>query len=187
MVAQRLDDPGEGREGPERIGEPRSKQDDSAMLRSVALCGASGGGGAPDEDTEALLPQDLDQGLSAAQLRAVTLLLVGRSAASVARTLGVSRMTVFRWRQQRAFSAFLRFRQEALFNQARDRLRATLVRAVREIERELRSKLAEQRLRAAFRLLPYVGAPRLRAEEPRAAARDPKGSAVAAQEGRDSR
>ena len=96
----------------------------------------------------------------------------------------MNRTTSYRWRQQPAFAAVLRFRQEALFNQAADRLRATLVRAVREVERDLRGRLAEDRLRTAFRLLPYVGSPRLRPPAP-VATTDPRrspGPAVAALE-----
>lgn len=118
--------------------------------------------GGPEDSIE-----ELEATLSASQLRAMSLLLIGHSALSVSNAVGVNRTTVFRWRQQRAFATVLRFRQEALFHQATDRLRATLVKAVREVQQDLRSKYAHQRLQTAFRLLPYVGSPKLRPEEPK--------------------
>ena len=104
--------------------------------------------------------------MSGAKLGAIALLLAGNSASRVSDAVGVSRMTLYRWRQEPEFATVLRLRQEAVFLQATDRLRATLVSAVEEVEWALKSKDPRDRLRVAYRLLPYVGAPKLRPMAP---------------------
>lgn len=140
---------------------------EAEMERNGALRCASGETDGAEMEVEERSIAAMEQALTPMQLRAIGLILTGRSLASIARTLKVGRTTVFRWRQQKAFSTVLRFRQEAVFQQAQDRLRATLVKAVREVQQDLESRHQIDRLRTAFRLLPYVGSPKLWPEEPK--------------------
>jgi transposase-like protein len=110
--------------------------------------------------------EELEGRLPLAQVKAIGLILLGESHAAVARAVGVSRSTVFRWRRQRAFSTVLRFRQEVVYSQAADRLRAALVRAMSEITADLVSAHKHVRRTTALRLLPYVGSTKLRPVEP---------------------
>ena len=138
------------------------RDDRGSAPHNAALCSASGesaasGAGGASDGLAAL-----EASLTPAQRQAVSLLMLGYSAASVARIVGVDRGTIFRWRAKGPFAAALRGRQAQVVDAAADRLRALLVRAVDEVEDGLTKRDYDTRLRTALRLMPYVASRRLR-------------------------
>ena len=113
------------------------------------------------DDVTSCSGNGLGRGFTGKQAEAVSLLLAGKSPGEVAQIVGVGRTTIYRWRQREDVAAVLRQNQERLFSMAADQLRYAIAEAMREIRRELTSRLSERRLKTAYRLLPYVGAPRL--------------------------
>lgn len=76
--------------------------------------------------------------LTGPQLRAADLLATGSTDAEAAEEAGVSRQTVWRWRQHNpVFRAALASRREEIWGAARDRLRSLLPKALEVLEGEL--------------------------------------------------
>lgn len=127
----------------------------------------------PRELTPGQSLDDLERELTLQQRRAIDLISTGQSAVATADALGVHRATLYRWRQEPAFAAVLKRRQDELYAAAVDQMRGSLVKAIRTVSEELDSRSVDGRLRAAYRLLPYVGSPKLRPAEETTPAADP--------------
>jgi hypothetical protein len=115
--------------------------------------------------------------LSPQQLTAIDLLITGRSDARTAAAIDVARVTVTRWRlYNHVFQAELNRRRHEVWGAAADRLRATLSKAVRLFQSQLRSKDEFTAFRAARALLQIAGSSRLALPpHPDAAPPDPAG------------
>lgn len=109
--------------------------------------------------TEETFRQVMDRQLTPQQLSVIDLLVEGASDREVARTFGISRTTVARWRQfHPAFVAELNRRRDSTLDAAADRLRRVTRHAVDVLEQYLDdTNRPELRLRAAIGLLRMLG------------------------------
>jgi hypothetical protein len=99
--------------------------------------------------------------LSPQQLYAIDLILIGEDDDDIAGKVGVSRTTIWRWKNfYPAFAERLNQRQVEIWGQAGDRLRAALDEAVGELIAQLRDGEAWERFRAARTLLVMANAKR---------------------------
>jgi hypothetical protein len=89
------------------------------------------------------------------QLKAIDALLRGKGLARAAVEAGVSRMTLHRWRADPDFRAAYAEGVRRVFGEGIDRLQAAAARAVRALERGLRSDKGGDRIRSADRLLAH--------------------------------
>ena len=103
--------------------------------------------------------------LSAAQLAAVDLVVLGKSDTEVGEAVGVGRQRVWAWRHYHPeFRATLNTRRREVFGQAADRLRALLGKALDVLERELTARPSDEwQMKVALKVLDY-GAPLLTAQ-----------------------
>ena len=146
----------------EQAAPPAAGVKTGAMLKDAKECEGSGSAGEGVPEPKPLDANDLRAALNAKEARALALLMSGKSAQEVADVVGVHFSTIYRWRKRADFAEALRENQERLYGWAADQLRFSLAEALREIRRELSSRLPERRLKTAYRLLPYVGSPRLK-------------------------
>ena len=89
------------------------------------------------------------------QLKAIDALLRGKGLAGAAAEAGVSRMTLHRWRRDQDFRAAYAEAVRRVFGEGIDRLQAAARKAVRALERGLRSPKAADQIRSADRLLAH--------------------------------
>jgi hypothetical protein len=68
-------------------------------------------------DAESRAPQDISP-LSDAQLQAIDLLMLGQSYTAIAQTLGITRKTLYNWRNEPAFRAHYDHRRREVFDAA---------------------------------------------------------------------
>ena len=95
------------------------------------------------------------------QRDAIELILLGRSDRAVAEAVKVHRVTVTKWRlYDPTFQAALNRRREERWDAAEERVRALLRRAVRVLDRQLRSDDPDVSYRAARALVQMAGAGR---------------------------
>jgi hypothetical protein len=123
------------------------------------------------------------QHLSAAQLAAVELVVLGKPDGEVAAAGGVTRPTVWGWRHYHpGFMVALNARRRELFGQAGDRLRALLGKALDVLEAELapEDSWSEPRLKTALKILEYAGAGGLVAQVAQPGPEDPEAILAAA-------
>ncbi|HEY7120511.1 MAG TPA: hypothetical protein VH475_28260 [Tepidisphaeraceae bacterium] len=100
--------------------------------------------------------------LTPTQLSAIDLLLTGRSDATVAAILNLHRTTVTRWRlYSHVFQAEFNRRRQEVYSAASDKLRATLAKAIRVFQKQVRSDDQKVAFRAARALLQLAGNSRL--------------------------
>ncbi len=99
------------------------------------------------------------QQLSAAQLAAVDLVVLGEPDGAVAEAVGVTRPTVWGWRHYHpGFMAALNARRREVFGQTADRLRALLGRAIDVLAAELDVARPDgETLKVALKILDYGG------------------------------
>lgn len=134
------------------------------MLQNVTKCDTfSGAGGGTGGDPPLIGGPGLpNPDLSPEQLRAIDLLLLGKTDASVAQSLSLARMTVWRWKTQDVdFRAELARRREGLWATTEDRYRRLFFRASRVLTKQLDGqdeanafRAAQALLRMASRLVP---------------------------------
>ena len=107
----------------------------------------------PNEQT------DIDRGLNDKQLKAIDLIISGKTDPQIAKSLAISRQTICRWRNHHpAFIAELNSRREALLSASADRLRRLTTNAIDVLEEEIDSyQGAPYRQRAAVHILRAVG------------------------------
>jgi len=100
--------------------------------------------------------------LSAAQLAAVDLVVLGKSDTEVGEAVGVGRQRVWAWRHYSAeFMAAVNGRRREVFGQTADRLRVLLSRSIDVLAAELDSKTWDEwQVKIALKVLDY-GAPLL--------------------------
>lgn len=113
-------------------------------------------------------PELLDEqelALTPEQLQVIGMISLGQTVVATAQAIGVHRATIYRWRHDPTFAAVLKRRQEDMYSAAVDQMRASLVQAIGTVAEHLNSRCEEDRVRAAFRLLPYIGSPKLRPPE----------------------
>jgi DNA-binding CsgD family transcriptional regulator len=108
--------------------------------------------GAPPEAPDDAAHEDATP-LSDRQRRAVNLLVRGMSATQVAKSIGVDRRTVYRWRRQGAFINALNRDRKALRRDADDRLLQLLPGALDVLQRHLDDPYDRTAYRAAALLL----------------------------------
>lgn len=97
-------------------------------------------------------------GLSVAQLRALDMIIFGETDTSIAKTLGVSRMTLWRWQTNHApFKAELARRRRVLWNTTADRYRHLLARSADVFEWMMNQRYDMHRYRAAYAVLQMAG------------------------------
>ncbi|MCS7033913.1 MAG: helix-turn-helix domain-containing protein, partial [Phycisphaerae bacterium] len=105
----------------------------------------------PESDDD---PQDSGESgsLSPAQRAAIQLLVMGRTVAATAETLGVHRNTIFHWRRNNPrFRAELARRSMELFDTAARRVRLTLLKSLNVVDQWL--ERGEQGQKTALRFL----------------------------------
>ena len=108
---------------------------EAEMLRDAALCGAGASDSLPNP------PQVTAGTLSVPQQTAISLMIAGRTMASIAGTLGLSRSTISRWRDDHPlFAAELARRQRDVYDTASRRLQLLMIRAIDVIDESLRSR-----------------------------------------------
>jgi hypothetical protein len=104
--------------------------------------------------------------LSDRQLTAITLLVSGKTDATVAAILNLDRSTVYRWKHHHpAFKASLNQKRTEIAAVASDRLRVLLLQALDYIQRQLHSKYEQDRDNAAWALLCFAGRSHLHAPQ----------------------
>lgn len=96
--------------------------------------------------------------VSARQDRAIVMILSGATDSAVAQELGVSRYTVWRWRQRDPqFIAELNMKRSEMFTAASNRLRALAGVSIKALENQLATTNAFDVFRAARFILQFVG------------------------------
>jgi len=95
--------------------------------------------------------------LTDAQHAAVALLASGKSFTSAAEALGVDVRTIYNWRKLSAFRRALRGRREEVWQEAQDRMRALLVRAMDVFDEFMDQRYEMTRYRAASAVLRHSG------------------------------
>ena len=95
--------------------------------------------------------------LSDAQTTAAAMLATGKSYQRVADELKVDVRTIYNWRKLPAFRRAARARREAIWNEAADRLRAMLTRAMDIFETQLEDRFQPTQFRAANAVLRHTG------------------------------
>lgn len=93
--------------------------------------------------------------LSAKQEKAVSLLLGNHTIAEVAKQVGVTERTLYNWLRHSDFQERLELEKKKLREQAFDKLRTTLNKAVECLENLLESKAESIKLRACQTILDY--------------------------------
>jgi hypothetical protein len=88
-------------------------------------------------------------------LKAIAALLRGKSLTGAAAAAGVTTMTLHRWRQVPDFRAAYAEGVRRVFGEGIDRLQAVAKRAVRTLEKGLRSPKAADQIKSADRLLTH--------------------------------
>jgi hypothetical protein len=88
-------------------------------------------------------------------MKAIDALLRGKSLAGAAAAAGVSTMPLHRWRRDPDFAAAYAEGVRRVFGEGIDRLQAATKKAVRALEKGLRSAKVGDRIRAADRLLAH--------------------------------
>jgi hypothetical protein len=146
----------------------RAASDDAAVKRdetpwnAVAVKSPSSRAGAAEEIAANATAAALDASASSLthqQMQAINLLLLGVGAELVAKRVGCSRTTLWRWRTHHpAFVARINQRRVELWGAAGDRLRAMLDEAVNVFAEQLRDDWEQTRFRAAKTLLTMAGA-----------------------------
>jgi hypothetical protein len=96
---------------------------------------------------------DLNDTLNEQQLAAIEMLATGRSPTRVARQLEIDRRTLYRWRQDPAFSAALGRRRRELWSDAVQRVRGMANASLDIIEQHLSDRYERIRFRAAQTVL----------------------------------
>jgi len=100
--------------------------------------------------------QNATSKLTAEQLNCIDLLVTGLTDQVVADTIGVSRTSIWRWKQERQFEAALDARRKELWAGCQDRLRALLPRALDVLEEALEGG-GKSALRAALKVVDVAG------------------------------
>jgi hypothetical protein len=115
------------------------------------------------------MSQSNGTGLSVAQLNAVDALVAGKNDREAAEQIGVSRVTVTRWKLYDVqFRAALAARRAEVWSGAADRLRALLPKALDVLAEALSDKAhGERRTNTALTLLKLAGLPVTPPDEPR--------------------
>jgi hypothetical protein len=96
---------------------------------------------------------DRPQNLTAAQYRALTVLLTGGSSEAAAEAAGVSGRTLRRWQLSAEFADALRSEARESFRQAHTQLLAAQAEAVQVLRQALRTGSSAEQIRAARTLL----------------------------------
>ena len=91
--------------------------------------------------------------MSDKQLAAIDLLLGGQTIVSTAKTIGVTRQTIYNWRDDPLFDETLTSRRRELWSSAAERLRAMVHPSLDIVESELRNPYDRARFRAATAVL----------------------------------
>ena len=89
------------------------------------------------------------------QRLAIELLIQGRSQTAVAEDAGVTRRTVYAWRQDEPFRAELARRRQEVWDGAADRMRALIHPAIDVLEAEVHDEYDRSRVRAAGMILRF--------------------------------
>jgi len=99
------------------------------------------------------MPQETIPILSPEQIRAITLLVAGKSNTEVADTLGKERKTIYRWKQDPHFIAELNRQRKEIYEAGQTRLYGLLHKAISVIEHQL---IQENSLKAALEVLKLI-------------------------------
>jgi DNA-binding XRE family transcriptional regulator len=109
-----------------------------------------------DEQCEQTFDSDRPDGFSERQRLAIEMIASGVSDTDVAKEIGVSRRTIYRWRIENArFREELQLRRREMYDRTQDRFRSMLTRALDLLDKQISDKYAPTALRAARTLL-YV-------------------------------
>jgi hypothetical protein len=98
------------------------------------------------------MPQPKPQFLSAEQLPAINLILVGKTFTDIAEMLGKDRHTVYRWRQNPHFISALNDHRKEIYEAGQMRLHGLLNKAITVMDQ----KLDEGNIKVAFEVLRLV-------------------------------
>ena len=93
--------------------------------------------------------------LSDKQRLAIDLLVQGRTQSAVAESIGVTRRTIYTWRQDDAFRAALAHRRDELWDGAAERMRALVHPALDVLEEEVHDVYDRSRMRAVAMILRF--------------------------------
>lgn len=111
-----------------------------------------------------------NNGLSDSQLAAIELMLQGLSDIAIAQQVGVTRITIYRWRQNKRFVRQLDRRRQALWEESAARLQAMITPALDVLEKQISDEDRTAARHAAAVLLRLATPSRLlpsRTREPR--------------------
>ncbi len=99
-----------------------------------------------------------ENNLSMKQERAISLMILGKNDTEIGEEVGVSRESVWRWRNENAdFMEAARMRREELISRHTEELQALLGEALEVVRESLKSGDARTKLRVALQLLKMSG------------------------------
>jgi hypothetical protein len=93
--------------------------------------------------------------LSDKQRLAIDLLVQGKTQSAVAESIGVTRRTIYTWRQDETFRAALEQRRDELWDGAAERMRALVHPALDVLEEEVHDVYDRSRMRAVGMILRF--------------------------------